>query len=93
MSDHFDASDLLTDITDLYVFSAAAADRTVLVLDINPEASSQGVNFDPAASYELKLDTDGDALPDLAFHVLFASSGGEATAAVYRASGTAAQGT
>lgn len=93
MSDHFDASDLLTDITDLYVFSAAAADRTVFVLDVNPEASSQDVNFDPAASYELKLDTDGDALPDLAFHVLFASSGGEATAAVYRANGTAAQGT
>ncbi len=45
------------------------------------------------ASYELKLDTDGDALPDLAFHVLFASAGKEATAAVCRASGTAAQGT
>ena len=72
MSDHFDAADLLTDITDLYVFSASSADRTVFVLAFNPEASSQDINFDPAASYELKVDTDGDALPDLAFHVPFA---------------------
>lgn len=93
MSDHFDAADLHTDITDLYVFPAASADRTVLVLNVNPEASLQDVNFDPAASYELKLDTDGDSLPDIAFHVLFASSGGESTATVYRATGRAAQGT
>ena len=93
MSDHFDAANLLTDITDLYVFPAASPDRTVLVLNVNPEASSRDVNFDPAASYELKLDTDGDSLPDIAFHVLFASSGGESTATVYRATGGAALGT
>ena len=93
MSDHFDAQDPLTDITDLYVFPAARGDRSVLVLDINPQASTREVNFDPAASYELKVDVDGDSIADIAFHVVFATSGGVGAATVYRSTGTAAQGT
>ena len=97
MSDHFDTDDSRTDITDLYVFpSPLGTDRSVLILDINPDASALEVSFDPAASYELKIDTDGDLEADVAFHVLFAaaaSSDGEATATVYRATAGAARGT
>jgi Domain of unknown function (DUF4331) len=95
MSDHFDTDDVRTDITDLYVFPAPGQDdRSVLVLDFNPEPSTLEVSFDPAASYELKIDTDGDLEADVAFHVLFTpTSGTEATATVYRASGEDARGT
>ena len=93
MSDHFDTEDSRTDITDLYVFpSPQGGGRSVLVLDINPDASTLEVSFDPAASYELKIDTDGDLEADVAFHILFASSAhGEATATVYKALGAAAR--
>jgi uncharacterized protein DUF4331 len=94
MSDHFDTDDVRTDITDLYVFpSPGRDDRSVLVLDFNPEPSTLGVSVDPAASYELKIDTDGDLEADIAFHVLFTpTSPTEATATVYRATGEDARG-
>jgi Domain of unknown function (DUF4331) len=93
MSDHFDTEDSRTDLTDLYVFPAAPGDdRSVLILNFNPEASASEVSFDPAASYEIKIDTDGDLEADVAFHVLFASlSDREASATVYRATGAAAR--
>jgi hypothetical protein len=95
VSDHFDTEDSRTDLTDLYLFpSTSDGDRTVLILDINPDASALEVCFDPAASYEVKIDIDGDLEPEIAFHVLFAASAdGDATANVYRATGAAARGT
>jgi Domain of unknown function (DUF4331) len=95
MSDHFDTEDSRTDICDLYIFpSPTDGDRSVLVLDVNPDASALEPNFDPAASYELKIDTDRDLEADVAFHVLFAASpDGAGTATVYRATAGAARGT
>jgi len=91
MSDHFDADDVRTDLTDIYVFASATPGRTVLIACCNPEPEEGAVNFDPEASYELKLDIDGDALPDVAFHVVFEASGQDATATVYRATGLEAR--
>jgi len=72
MSDHFDTEDSRTDLTDLYIFPAASGEApSVLILDFNPEAVADEVSFDPAASYEIKIDTDGDLEADVAFHVLF----------------------
>jgi hypothetical protein len=95
MSDHFDTEDSRTDITDLYAFPAPGRDdRSVIVLDFNPEPSALELSFDPAASYELKIDTDGDLEAEIAFHVLFTpTSGTEATATLYRATGENARGT
>jgi hypothetical protein len=95
MSDHFDSEDSRTDLTDLYAFSSPERpDHTVVIFDVNPEPSPSELSVDPAASYELKLDTDGDLEPDLAFHVRFAAGiGANATATLYRATGTAARGT
>ena len=95
MSDHRDTSDPRTDITDLYVFQAPGGrDRSVLVLNINPDASALEISFDPLASYELKIDTDGDLEADVASHVLFGSSSDRgSTATVYRSTGAAARGT
>lgn len=92
MSDHFDTEDSRTDLTDLYIFpSPQRAGHTVLIVDFNPEATADDVSFDPEASYEIKIDTDGDAEADVAFHFLFAApSEGPSTATVYRATGPAA---
>lgn len=94
MSDHFDADDSRTDICDLYIFpSPSDGARSVLVLDVNPDASALELSFDPDASYELKIDTDGDLEADVAFHVLFAvSDDGQGSATVYRATAAAARG-
>lgn len=95
LSDHFDSDDSRTDITDLYIFpSAAGGDRSVLIVDFNPDATAAEVCFDPAASYEIKIDTDGDVEADTAFHVLFAASkSGAGSATVYRSTGAVARGT
>lgn len=75
MSDHRDTPDPRSDITDLYLLPApGGGDRSVLVLNINPDASALESSFDPVATYELKIDTDGDFEADVAFHILFASS-------------------
>jgi hypothetical protein len=93
MSDHFDTEDSRTDLCDLYLFASPnRADRAVLILDINPEASVDEWSFDPAASYEIKIDTNGDLEADVAFHFLFRASGsGDAIATVYRAVGAEAR--
>jgi hypothetical protein len=95
VADHGDAPDPRTDITDLFVFqSPGDPGRSVLVLNINPEASEPRSSFDPDASYELKIDTNGDFEADVALHVLFDSkAAGEPTATVYRSTGRVARGT
>ncbi|HEX8026627.1 MAG TPA: DUF4331 family protein, partial [Candidatus Limnocylindrales bacterium] len=92
MSDHFDADDSRIDLTDVYAFSATQPGRTVLIACFNPDPAESDPPFDPTASYELKLDTNGDARPDVAFHVVFAGAGSAATATVFRAVGAAAAG-
>lgn len=92
MSDHFDTEDSRTDLTDLYIFpSAERAHHTVLILDFGPEAIAGELSFDPAASYEIKIDSDGDFEADVAFHVLFSTQSSGPTAAVYRAAGMTAR--
>jgi hypothetical protein len=49
--------------------------------------------FEPAASYEFKIDTNGDAEADVAFHVLFSpAEAGRQTATVYHATDIAVRG-
>ena len=93
MSDHFDSEDSRTDLTDLYVFPAAGrGDRSVLILDVNPDATADEVSVDPAASYEIKIDTDRDLEADVAFHILFdVGPDGDVTATVHRANGAEAR--
>jgi hypothetical protein len=72
---HNDAPNLdpHTDITDLFVFqNPQDPARSVLILNVNPEAPSRADSFDPQASYEFKIDTNGDFEAEITFHVLFA---------------------
>lgn len=94
MSDHSDTPYPQTDIADFYAFQKPGDPaRSILILNVNPDAPKQARTFDTQASYELKVDTDGDAEADIAFHVLFAPGGdGQQTATVFRATGDAARG-
>lgn len=93
MSDHMDAADPQTDITDLYVFQTPGdSNSSTFIMNVNPAAPSRAGEFDPNASYEFKVDTNGDLLSEVAVHVLFAGTGkGGQTAAVYWATGTEAE--
>jgi hypothetical protein len=93
MSDHSDAPYPATDITDLYAFQKPGDPaKSILIVNVNPDAQTQRDGFDPMASYELKVDTDGDLRAEIAYHFLFtAPAGGRQTAAVHRIVGTAAE--
>jgi hypothetical protein len=83
-----------TDITDLYVFQKPGdLSKSILILNVNPEAPTRANVFDPQASYELKIDSNGDFEAEIAFHVLFSTlDDGQQTATLYRATGEAARG-
>ena len=94
---HNDAPNLdpRTDITDLYIFqNPDDPTKSILILDVNPEAPTRANAFDPQASYEFKIDTNGDFEAEIAFHVLFATlENGQQTATLYRATDMGARGT
>lgn len=94
---HNDAPNLdpRTDITDLYIFQKPGdPTKSILILDVNPEAPTHANAFDPQASYEFKIDTNGDFEAEVAFHVVFKTiDDGQQTATLYRATGTDARGT
>src|SRR5260370_19902379 len=55
---------------------------------VNPRGSTTREPFAPEALYELKIDTNGDAVADIAFRVRFSSSAdGSQTATVRRVEG------
>src|SRR6201988_4468317 len=77
----FPRGDARLDMTDLYAFPKPGdPGRSILIMNVQP---SVGVNppgptttepFAPGALYEFKIDTDGDAIADVAYSVQFASS-------------------
>lgn len=61
-----------TDITDVYAFQKPTDGRkTVLVLAVNPLAPALAKSFEHGASYEINVDTDGDARADRRFIIRF----------------------
>src|SRR5262249_31582103 len=95
MSNHFSAAklqppgdDARLDLTDLFVFAAPDnPDRTVLIMNSNPFTKGNG--FHPDAVYRFNIDTDGDALADVAFSFTFSQYGnGRQTATAHCATGS-----
>jgi uncharacterized protein DUF4331 len=76
-------------ITDLYAFQKPGGPhKTILVMDINPHSPMTADAVDPESVYEFGVDTDADAVIDLAFRVRFSAVVNEAqTASVQLASG------
>jgi hypothetical protein len=97
----FPHGDARLDLTDLYAFPKPGdANKSILIMNVHPSA---GVNpegpttddpFAPDAVYELKIDTNGDFIADIAYRVRFLSSkDGRQTATVRRVDGVEASGT
>jgi hypothetical protein len=78
-ADHLDAPTVKTDhridINDVYVFHPGSPQdlgRTVLAMTVNPAAGViSGTTFSPEAKYELLVDTNGDAKPDITVRTQF----------------------
>ena len=108
MSHHYSGPDLgfphgdaRLDLTDLYAFPKPGdAGKSILIMDVHPS-----VGFNPAgpttddpfateALYELKIDTNGDLVADIAYRVRFTSDkNGYQTATLRRVEGERAAGT
>src|SRR6266576_2989887 len=94
----FPRGDARLDLTDLYAFpKPSEADKSILIMNVHPSAavnpagSTTREPFAPQALYELKIDTNGDAVADIAYRVRFSSSaGGPQTATVRRVEGVQA---
>lgn len=99
MADHLDSpglmppgGDVRIDITDVYAFQKPGdASKSILIMNVNPLAQANAFRDD--AIYELKVDTDGDSLADVAFKITFSPlAGGTQMATVRRAAGPQAIG-
>src|SRR3989440_8184824 len=87
----FPRDDARLDMTDLYAFPKPGdPGKSIIVLNVHPSFRLDSPEpttkepFAPGALYEVKVDTDGDAVADLAYSVQFSSSGGGKQAATVR---------
>src|SRR5580693_7772767 len=97
----FPHGDARLDLTDLYAFPKPSdASKSILIMNVHP---SDGLvppgrttvqPFATEAIYELKIDTNGDAVADIAYRVRFSSSeAGAQTATLRRVDGMEAAAT
>ena len=88
------------DMTDLYAFPKPGdPGKSILILNVHPSFRLDSPEpttkepFAPGALYEIKIDTNGDAIADICYSVQFASSEhGKQTATVRRIQGARAAG-
>src|SRR5215831_8109100 len=96
----FPRGDARLDMTDLYAFPKPGdPGKSILILNVhpsvavNPPGPTTKEPFAPGALYEFKVDTNGDAIADVAYSVQFVSSkDGEQTATLRRIQGERATG-
>jgi hypothetical protein len=97
----FPHGDARLDITDLYVFPKPGdTGKSILIMNVHPAVGVNPVGpttdepFATQAVYEFKIDTNGDAVADIAYRVRFSSSkDGVQTATLRRVEGEQAAGT
>jgi len=97
----FPHGDARLDFTDLFAFPKPGdSGKSILIMDVHPSA---GVNppgaavaepFSPDALYELKIDTNGDVVADIAYRIRFSAlKDGTQTATMRRIEGAQSAGT
>jgi hypothetical protein len=70
------------DMSDVYAFPGATADRIVLAMDTRPlltPAATPGASFDPNILYQFKVDNTGDAKEDKVIQITFHGTGANQT--------------
>jgi hypothetical protein len=87
----FPHGDARLDFTDLYAFPKPGdGNKSIFIMNVHPSASQNPPGpttaepFATEALYELKIDTDGDAVADIAYRVRFSYSESEAQTATLR---------
>src|ERR1700761_7797264 len=96
----FPQGDARLDFTDLYAFPKPGdAGKSILIMNVHPSAgenppvATTAEPFAPEAMYELKIDTDGDGVADIAYRFRFSPfEQGMQTATVHRVDGPQAAG-
>ena len=96
----FPRGDARLDMTDLYAFAKPGdTSKSIIILNVHPSFRLDSPEptttepFKPGALYEIKIDTNGDAIADICYSVQFASSeDGKQTATVRRLQGAQAAG-
>jgi hypothetical protein len=91
----FPRGDARLDMTDLYAFPKPGdPGKSILILNVHPSFRLDSPEpttkepFAPGALYEIKIDTNGDAIADICYSAQFASSEhGQQTATVRRIQG------
>src|SRR2546425_9317340 len=94
----FPRGDARLDMTDLYAFNrpgdlskSIISFNVVRSMAVNPVTPTTREPFAPGALYEIKVDTNGDAIADVCFSVQFAASeDGTQTATLRRVQGARA---
>src|SRR5260221_14192792 len=93
----FPGGDARLDYTDLFAFPKPGdASKSTLILDVHPsfDVIKSGPTiaepFAPDGLYEIKIDTDGDAIANIAYQIRFASAQGGQIATVRRLEGAQA---
>ena len=97
----FPHGDARLDFTDLYAFPKPGdPSKSILIMDmhpsvgLNPTGPTTDAPFASEAIYELKIDTNGDSVADIAFRVRFSPyENGAQSATVRRVQGAQAAGT
>src|SRR6202795_3936659 len=96
----FPRGDARLDLTDLFIFTKPGdPSKSIIVFDVHPSFRLDSPKptttepFAPGALYEIKIDTNGDAIADICYSVQFAySEDGKQTATVRRIEGSGASG-
>ena len=77
----FPRGDARLDMTDLYAFPKPGdPSKSIIVFNVHPSFRLDSPEptttepFKPGALYEIKIDTNGDAIADICYSVQFASS-------------------
>jgi len=90
----FPHGDARLDLTDLYAFPKPGdPGKSILIMNVhpsvglNPPGPTTSEPFAPEARYELKIDTDGDAVANISYEMRIASVEGEQTATLRRVEG------
>lgn len=97
----FPRGDARLDLTDLYAFpKPGEPGKSILIMNVhpsvglNPQEPTTDEPFAPEALYELKIDTDGDAIADITYQVQVShSEGGVQVVTLNRIDGAQAAGT